>query len=168
MRCGPEKDHVNLQTPSFSLEQSQTRSPGTSESTLTPLVLMQLVTHPSPRLTTDPEGLYAAGEIDCSSIHGEKLWANNLLKLVSFWTCLLRNFCWRSTDRRCCWTALSPARRSICCYFDKMRWRHQHFCRLKMKKTVQTHTAVFHTDDAMRKVNNQLIIYVVISSQTSV
>ena len=48
MRCGPEKDHVNLQTPSSSLEQSQTKSPGTPESTLTPLVLMQLVTHPSP------------------------------------------------------------------------------------------------------------------------
>ena len=77
MRCGPEKNHDNLQTPSFSLEQSQTKSPGTSESTLTPLVLMQLVTHPSPSLTTDPEGkdkilpgLYAAGEVDCSSVHG--------------------------------------------------------------------------------------------------
>ena len=79
MRCGPEKDHVNLQTPSFSLEQSQTRPPGTSESTLTPAGADATCDPiPSPSLTTDPEGkdkilpgLYAAGEIDCSSIHGE-------------------------------------------------------------------------------------------------
>ena len=72
MRCGPEKDHVNLQTPSSSLEQSQTRPPGTSETTW-PLAGADATCEPipSPYLTIDPEGkdkilpgLYAAGEID--------------------------------------------------------------------------------------------------------
>ena len=47
---------------------------------------------PSPSLTTDPEGkdkilpgLYAAGEVGCSSVHGaNRLGANSLLDLVIF------------------------------------------------------------------------------------
>ena len=78
MRCGPEKDHVNLQTPSSSLEQSQTKPPGTSGSTW-PIAGADATCEPipSPSLTIDPEGKdtifsghYAAGEVDCSSVHG--------------------------------------------------------------------------------------------------
>ena len=77
MCCGPEKDHVNLQTPSSSLEQPQTRPPGTSETTL-PLAGADATCEPipSPSLTIDPEGndkflsgLYAAGDVGCNSVH---------------------------------------------------------------------------------------------------
>lgn len=108
--CGPEKDHVYLQLHHLPPEQLQARLPGISETamifagvdvTREPIPVIPTVhynmggiptNYRGQVLTTDSEGkdvvvpgLYAAGEVGSSSVHGaNRLGANSLLDLVIF------------------------------------------------------------------------------------
>ena len=108
--CGPEKDHVYLQLHHLPPEQLQARLPGISETamifagvdvTREPIPVIPTVhynmggiptNYRGQVLTMDSEGkdvvvpgLYAAGEVGSSSVHGaNRLGANSLLDLVIF------------------------------------------------------------------------------------
>merc|ERR1712027_263165 len=107
--CGPEKDHVYLQLHHLPPEQLQARLPGISETAMI-FAGVDVTREPIPVLPTvhynmggTPtnykgqvidykngqdvviEGLYAAGEAACASVHGaNRLGANSLLDLVVF------------------------------------------------------------------------------------
>merc|ERR1711973_60745 len=108
--CGPEKDHVYLQLHHLPPEQLQARLPGISETamifagvdvTREPIPVIPTVhynmggiptNYRGEALTVDENGndkivpgLYAAGEVGSSSVHGaNRLGANSLLDLVIF------------------------------------------------------------------------------------
>merc|ERR1711974_85294 len=108
--CGPEKDHVYLQLHHLPPEQLQARLPGISETamifagvdvTREPIPVIPTVhynmggiptNYRGEALTVDADGneklvpgLYAAGEVGSSSVHGaNRLGANSLLDLVIF------------------------------------------------------------------------------------
>merc|ERR1719356_1415079 len=90
-------------------------------------------------------GLYAAGEVGSSSVHGaNRLGANSLLDLVIF-------------GRACAKTIAqdSKAGEASVANIDKLRYAdgdvNTAAIRLKMQKTMQTHAAVFRTGPVMRE-----------------
>lgn len=107
--CGPEKDHVFLQLHHLPPEQLASRLPGISETamifagvdvTREPIPVLPTVHYNMGGVPTNYRGqvltleggkdavvpgLYACGEVGCSSVHGaNRLGANSLLDLVVF------------------------------------------------------------------------------------
>merc|ERR1712083_462547 len=114
-------------------------------------------------LTIDSEGddkivpgLYAAGEVGCSSVHGaNRLGANSLLDLVIFGRACAKTIAEDSKPREAIGELSPNAGEASVANIDKMRFAdgdiNTSAIRLKMQKTMQTHAAVFRTGDVMRE-----------------
>lgn len=178
--CGPEKDHVYLQLHHLPAEQLATRLPGISETamifagvdvTREPIPVLPTVHYNMGGIPTNYRGqviinvdgvekivpgLYACGEASCSSVHGaNRLGANSLLDLVVF-------------GRACAKTIAAengPGERSVrlkpnsgeesVANFDHIRYADGDIStanlRLTMQKTMQTHAAVFRTEETLKE-----------------
>jgi len=114
-------------------------------------------------LTTDSEGndkivkgLYAAGEVGCSSVHGaNRLGANSLLDLVIFGRACAKTIAEDSKPGEALPELSANAGEASVANIDKLRFATGNTntadIRLKMQKTMQTHAAVFRTGDVMRE-----------------
>ena len=126
--CGPEKDHVNLQPQHLPSEQLQTR-------------LL----------------------VGRNSVHGaNRLGANSLLDLVIFGRACPKTIADDSKPGDAIGELSPNAGEASVANIDKMRFADGDInifaIRLKMQKTMQTHAAVFHTGDAMRKGQQSTIL----------
>ncbi|CAG2061908.1 unnamed protein product [Timema podura] len=152
--CGPEKDHVYLQLHHLPPEQLATRLPGISETamifagvdvTREPIPVLPTVHYNMGGIPTNYKGqvltvqggqdkvvsgLYACGEAACSSVHGaNRLGANSLLDL-SAGEASVANLDWvRHAKGNISTAAL----------------------RLNLQKAMQTHAAVFRTEDTLQE-----------------
>merc|ERR1711915_786413 len=101
-------------------------------------------------------GLYAAGEVGCSSVHGaNRLGANSLLDLVIFGRACAKTIAEDSKPGDAVGELSPNAGEASVANIDKMRFAdgdiNTSAIRLKMQKTMQTHAAVFRTGDVMRE-----------------
>jgi len=101
-------------------------------------------------------GLYAAGEVGCSSVHGaNRLGANSLLDLVIFGRACAKTIAEDSKPGEAIGELSPNAGEASVANIDKMRFAdgdtNTASIRLKMQKTMQTHAAVFRTGDVMRE-----------------
>jgi len=179
--CGPEKDHVYLQLHHLPPEQLQARLPGISETamifagvdvTREPIPVIPTVhynmggiptNYRGQVLTVDSEGkdvivpgLYAAGEVGSSSVHGaNRLGANSLLDLVIFGRACAKTIAEDSKPGDPIGELSDNAGEASVANIDKLRFAegdiNTSVIRLKMQKTMQTHAAVFRTGDVMRE-----------------
>merc|ERR1712228_1112517 len=114
-------------------------------------------------LTIDSEGhgkivpgLYAAGEVGCSSVHGaNRLGANSLLDLVIFGRACAKTIAEDSKPGEAIGELSPNAGEASVANIDKMRFAdgdiNTSAIRLKRQNTMQTHAAVFRTGDVMRE-----------------
>merc|ERR1719475_12952 len=179
--CGPEKDHVYLQLHHLPPEQLQARLPGISETamifagvdvTREPIPVLPTVHYnmggvptnwKGQVLTLDKEGndkvvpgLYAAGEVGSSSVHGaNRLGANSLLDLVIFGRACAKTIAADYKPGDPIGELSDNAGEASVANIDKLRFKegdvNTSTIRLKMQKTMQTHAAVFRTGDVMRE-----------------
>ncbi|KAK6628619.1 hypothetical protein RUM43_002434 [Polyplax serrata] len=177
--CGPEKDHVYLQLHHLPPEQLHARLPGISETamifagvdvTREPIPVLPTVHYNMGGVPTNykgqvltvndagndvvVKGLYAAGECACSSVHGaNRLGANSLLDLVVFGRACAKTIANENkpgeTSRD---IAPSDGEASVA-NLDKLRHADGSISvadlRLKMQKTMQSHAAVFRTQETL-------------------
>jgi len=179
--CGPEKDHCHLQLHHLPPEQLQARLPGISETamifagvdvTREPIPVIPTVhynmggiptNYRGQVLTVDSEGndklvkgLYAAGEVGSSSVHGaNRLGANSLLDLVIFGRACAKTIAADSSPGLPVPELSDNAGEASVANIDKLRFADGSVntadIRLRMQKTMQSHAAVFRTGDVMRE-----------------
>jgi len=179
--CGPEKDHCHLQLHHLPPEQLQARLPGISETamifagvdvTREPIPVIPTVhynmggiptNYRGQVLTVDSDGndklikgLYAAGEVGSSSVHGaNRLGANSLLDLVIFGRACAKTIAADSSPGLPVPELSDNAGEASVANIDKLRFADGSVntadIRLRMQKTMQNHAAVFRTGDVMRE-----------------
>jgi len=179
--CGPEGDHCHLQLHHLPPEQLQARLPGISETamifagvdvTREPIPVIPTVhynmggiptNYRGQCLTSDGKGndtivpgLYAAGEVGSSSVHGaNRLGANSLLDLVIFGRACAKTIAEDSKPGAPLPEMSANAGEASVASIDKLRFAEGDInpaqIRLKMQKTMQNHAAVFRTGDVMRE-----------------
>merc|ERR1711962_1351171 len=179
--CGPEGDHCYLQLHHLPPEQLQARLPGISETamifagvdvTREPVPVIPTVhynmggiptNYRGQVLTVDADGndkivkgLYAAGEVGCSSVHGaNRLGANSLLDLVIFGRACAKTIAEDARPGEAIGEIPDNAGEASVANLDKVRFADGDVptatVRLAMQKTMQNHAAVFRTGDVMRE-----------------
>jgi len=179
--CGPEGDHCYLQLHHLPPEQLQARLPGISETamifagvdvTREPIPVIPTVhynmggiptNYRGQVLTIDADGkdkivkgLYAAGEVGSSSVHGaNRLGANSLLDLVIFGRACAKTIAEDSRPGETVGEIPDNAGEASVANLDKVRFADGDVptatVRLAMQKTMQNHAAVFRTGDVMRE-----------------
>merc|ERR1711971_1208430 len=179
--CGPEKDHVYLQLHHLPPEQLQARLPGISETamifagvdvTREPIPVIPTVhynmggiptNYRGEALTVDAEGndkivpgLYAAGEVGSSSVHGaNRLGANSLLDLVIFGRACAKTIAADYKPGEAIKPISDNAGEASVANIDKLRFKegdvNTSTIRLAMQKTMQNHAAVFRDGPVMRE-----------------
>jgi len=179
--CGPEKDHVFLQLHHLPPEQLMARLPGISETamifagvdvTREPIPVIPTVhynmggiptNYRGEALTLDANGndkivpgLYAAGEVGSSSVHGaNRLGANSLLDLVIFGRACAKTIAADNKPGEAIKPISDNAGEASVANIDKLRFKegdvNTSTIRLAMQKTMQTHAAVFRDGPVMRE-----------------
>jgi len=179
--CGPEKDHVYLQLHHLPPEQLQARLPGISETamifagvdvTREPIPVIPTVhynmggiptNYRGEALTVDADGndkivpgLYAAGEVGSSSVHGaNRLGANSLLDLVIFGRACAKTIAADYKPGEAIKPISDNAGEASVANIDKLRFKegdvNTSTIRLAMQKTMQNHAAVFRDGPVMRE-----------------
>ncbi|KAL0274944.1 UNVERIFIED_CONTAM: hypothetical protein PYX00_002957 [Menopon gallinae] len=177
--CGPEKDHVYLQLHHLPPEQLHQRLPGISETamifagvdvTREPIPVLPTVHYNMGGVPTNYKGqvltindkgddvvingLYAAGECACSSVHGaNRLGANSLLDLVVFGRACAKTIAQENKPGEKSMELTSTDGEDSVSNLDKVRYANGSVTvaelRLKMQKTMQTHAAVFRTQETL-------------------
>uniref|UniRef100_T2MGA3 Succinate dehydrogenase [ubiquinone] flavoprotein subunit, mitochondrial n=1 Tax=Hydra vulgaris TaxID=6087 RepID=T2MGA3_HYDVU len=172
--CGPEKDHVYLQLSHLPQEILKSRLPGISETAMI-FAGVDVTRDPIPVLPTCHynmggiptnfngqviqhhngkdvivEGLYAAGEAACASVHGaNRLGANSLLDLVIFGRACALDIAAKNKPGDSIPDLPSDIGEVSVANLDKVRFANGHTptanLRLKMQKIMQGHAAVFRT-----------------------
>merc|ERR1712088_199607 len=161
--CGPEKDHVYLQLHHLPPEQLMARVP----IPVIPTVHYNMGGIPTnyrgEALTIDADGndkivpgLYAAGEVGCSSVHGaNRLGANSLLDLVIFGRACAKTIAADNKPGEAIKPISDNAGEASVANIDKLRFKegdvNTSTIRLAMQKTMQTHAAVFRDGPVMRE-----------------
>ncbi|CAH0563985.1 unnamed protein product [Brassicogethes aeneus] len=179
--CGPEKDHVYLQLHHLPAEQLHQRLPGISETamifagvdvTREPIPVLPTVhynmggvptNYKGQVLTTDAKGedeivrgLYACGEASSSSVHGaNRLGANSLLDLVVFGRACAHTIADENKPGESIGSISQNAGEASVANLDWCRFANGKVTtadlRLKMQKTMQTHAAVFRTEETLKE-----------------
>lgn len=186
---GPEKDHVYLQLHHLPPEQLAMRLPGISETamifagvdvTREPIPVIPTVHYNMGGIPTNYKGqvvrkvnntdivvrgLYAAGEVGCSSVHGaNRLGANSLLDLVVFGrACALTIAEENKPGERIPELSLHHGEQSVA-NLDHLRNANGELStaqvRLTMQKTMQKDAAVFRTGETLKQgVENMKEVY---------
>lgn len=179
--CGPEKDHVYLQLHHLPAEQLASRLPGISETamifagvdvTRDPIPVLPTVHYNMGGVPTNYKGqvigsydvksgdkivpgLYAAGEAQCSSVHGaNRLGANSLLDLVVFGRAAALTISETSRPGEKQPELANNAGESTIENLDKIRNANGSTptakLRLDMQKCMQEHAAVFRTEKVLQ------------------
>lgn len=180
--CGPDKDHVYLQLHHLPADQLAARLPGISETAMI-FAGVDVTRDPIPVLPTvhynmggvptnyrgqviggyDPKtgdkivpGLYAAGEAQCSSVHGaNRLGANSLLDLVVFGRACALTIAETSRPGESQPPLPKDAGDASIANLDKMRHADGSTptakLRLEMQKCMQEHAAVFRTESVLQE-----------------
>lgn len=178
--CGPEKDHVFLQLHHLPPEQLAARLPGISETamifagvdvTREPIPVLPTVHYNMGGVPTNFEGqvitfdgardvlidgLFAAGEAACASVHGaNRLGANSLLDLVVFGRACAHTISRQSKPGDAIPELPQNAGEASVANIDKMRFSAGSIStadlRLTMQKTMQAHAAVFRTGEVLKE-----------------
>jgi len=179
--CGPEKDHCYLQLHHLPPEQLCARLPGISETamifagvdvTREPIPVIPTVhynmggiptNYRGEAITIDAngddkivKGLYAAGEVGSSSVHGaNRLGANSLLDLVIFGRACAKTIAADYTPGEAIAPISENAGEASVANIDKLRFKegdvNTSTIRLSMQKTMQNHAAVFRDGPVMRE-----------------
>nr|UYR45611.1 subunit succinate dehydrogenase complex [Cyrtorhinus lividipennis] len=186
---GPEKDHVYLQLHHLPPDQLATRLPGISETamifagvdvTREPIPVIPTVHYNMGGVPTNyrgqvlrkvnnedviVRGLYAAGEVGCSSVHGaNRLGANSLLDLVVFGrACALTIAEENKPGEKIPELTASHGEQSVA-NLDSLRNADGELStaqvRLTMQKTMQKDAAVFRTGETLKQgVENMKEVY---------
>ncbi|XP_022916286.1 succinate dehydrogenase [ubiquinone] flavoprotein subunit, mitochondrial [Onthophagus taurus] len=178
---GPEKDHIHLQLHHLPAEQIHSRLPGIAETALIftgrdvtkePIPIIPTVHYNMGGIPTNYRGqvlvnhdghndkfihgLYACGEVGCSSVHGaNRLGANSLLDLVIFGRAVA------NTIKECHKPGESPGELKTndgengVANLDKYRYAKGSVktadLRLAMQKNMQTNAAVFRREKEMKE-----------------
>uniref|UniRef100_V5SIW8 Succinate dehydrogenase [ubiquinone] flavoprotein subunit, mitochondrial n=1 Tax=Mayetiola destructor TaxID=39758 RepID=V5SIW8_MAYDE len=178
---GPHKDHVHLQLHHLPAEQLAQRLPGISETamifagvdvTREPIPVLPTVHYNmggiptnwrGECLTTDKngkdviiEGLYAAGEAGCSSVHGaNRLGANSLLDLVVFGRGAAKTIAAKHKPGEKVPELPDTAGECSVANLDKLLHKKGDIStaalRLKMQRTMQNHAAVFRDGPVLKE-----------------
>ena len=179
--CGPEKDHVYLQLHHLPPEQLAQRLPGISETAMI-FAGVDVTREPIPVLPTvhynmggvptnyrgqvisvDPngkdyivQGLYAAGEAGCSSVHGaNRLGANSLLDLVVFGRACAKTIAEENRPGEKLPSIRENAGEESVANLDWARNANGSIptadLRLSMQKTMQNHAAVFREEKSLKE-----------------
>mmetsp|Transcript_35814 Transcript_35814/g.93745 ORF Transcript_35814/g.93745 Transcript_35814/m.93745 type:complete len:648 (-) Transcript_35814:69-2012(-) len=176
---GPNKDHVYLQLSHLPPETLASKLPGISETasifagvdvTKEPIPVLptvhynmggiptnytgQVLRHTGEEGDVVVEGLYAAGEASCASVHGaNRLGANSLLDIVVFGRACAHKIAETSTPGEAIKPLPANAGDKTVADLDKLRYADGHYSvadmRLDMQKTMQEHAAVFRTGDVL-------------------
>jgi len=176
--CGPEKDHCYLQLHHLPPEQLAQRLPGISETamifagvdvTREPIPVIptvhynmggvptnwrgQVITHEDGKDQV-VNGLWAAGETACASVHGaNRLGANSLLDLVVFGRACANAIAEDHQPGDTIGELSESAGEASVANLDKLRFASGSTptadLRLRMQKTMQAHAAVFRTGDVL-------------------
>nr|XP_023029349.1 succinate dehydrogenase [ubiquinone] flavoprotein subunit, mitochondrial [Leptinotarsa decemlineata] len=178
--CGPEKDHVYLQLHHLPAEQLHTRLPGISETamifagvdvTREPIPVLPTVHYNMGGVPTNYKGqvlttvndedkvvpgLYACGEAASSSVHGaNRLGANSLLDLVVFGRACALTIAEENKPGEAIGSIKENAGEESVANLDWCRFAKGAIptadLRLQMQKTMQTHAAVFRTEDTLKE-----------------
>merc|ERR1712213_66089 len=179
--CGPEGDHVYLQLHHLPPEQLAARLPGISETamifagvdvTREPIPVIPTVhynmggiptNYRGQCITVDENGndkivpgLYAAGEVGSSSVHGaNRLGANSLLDLVIFGRACAKTIAADYRPGEAIKPISDDAGEASVANIDKLRFKegdvNTSTIRLAMQKTMQNHAAVFRDGPVMRE-----------------
>jgi len=178
--CGPEKDHVFLQLHHLPHEQLAARLPGISETamifagvdvTREPIPVLPTVHYNMGGVPTNFEGqvithsngkdslingLYAAGEAACASVHGaNRLGANSLLDLVVFGRACAHTIARQSKPGDVIKELPKDAGEASVANIDKLRFSSGATptaeLRLDLQKTMQSHAAVFRTGEVLQE-----------------
>jgi len=179
--CGPEKDHVYLQLHHLPPEQLSARLPGISETamifagvdvTREPIPVLPTVHYNMGGVPTNFEGqvltyapgkgdklidgLYAAGEAACASVHGaNRLGANSLLDLVVFGRACAHTIARQSRPGDKIPELPNNAGEASVANIDKLRFSNGSTStaelRMAMQKTMQNNAAVFRTGTVLKE-----------------
>ena len=179
--CGPEKDHCYLQLHHLPPEQLCARLPGISETamifagvdvTREPIPVIPTVhynmggiptNYRGEAITIDADGkdkivkgLYAAGEVGSSSVHGaNRLGANSLLDLVIFGRACAKTIAADNTPGEPVGKLSENAGEASVANIDRLRFKEGDIntstIRMSMQKTMQNHAAVFRDGPVMRE-----------------
>uniref|UniRef100_A0A7R9P6N0 Succinate dehydrogenase [ubiquinone] flavoprotein subunit, mitochondrial n=1 Tax=Timema californicum TaxID=61474 RepID=A0A7R9P6N0_TIMCA len=178
--CGPEKDHVYLQLHHLPPEQLATRLPGISETamifagvdvTREPIPVLPTVHYNMGGIPTNYKGqvltvqggqdkvvsgLYACGEAACSSVHGaNRLGANSLLDLVVFGRACAKTIAEEDKPGDKIGPLKPSAGEASVANLDWVRHAKGNIStaalRLNLQKAMQTHAAVFRTEDTLQE-----------------
>merc|ERR1712088_1079782 len=178
--CGPEKDHCHLQLHHLPPEQLAQRLPGISETamifagvdvTREPIPVLptvhynmggvptnykgQVITHEDGKDQV-VNGLWAAGETACASVHGaNRLGANSLLDLVVFGRACANAIAEDHKPGDTIGELSASAGEASVSNLDSLRFASGSTptadLRLKMQKTMQNHAAVFRTGSVLKE-----------------
>lgn len=175
---GPEKDHVYLQLSHLPPEVLKARLPGISETamifagvdvTRDPIPVIPTVHYNMGGIPTNYkgqvldhrngedvmiEGLYAAGESACASVHGaNRLGANSLLDLVIFGRACALDIAEKHSPGDTIPDLPENAGEQSVANLDQLRFANGRTpvadVRLKLQKIMQNHAAVFRTGDVL-------------------
>ncbi|XP_030751708.1 succinate dehydrogenase [ubiquinone] flavoprotein subunit, mitochondrial isoform X1 [Sitophilus oryzae] len=178
--CGPEKDHVFLQLHHLPAEQLHQRLPGISETamifagvdvTREPIPVLPTVHYNMGGVPTNYKGqvltncndedvvvpgLYACGEAASCSVHGaNRLGANSLLDLVVFGRACALTIAAENKPGEAIGSIKANAGEESVANLDWCRYAAGSIptadLRLQMQKTMQSHAAVFRTEDVLRE-----------------
>jgi len=179
--CGPEKDHCYLQLHHLPPEQLCARLPGISETamifagvdvTREPIPVIPTVhynmggiptNYRGEAITIDADGkdkivkgLYAAGEVGSSSVHGaNRLGANSLLDLVIFGRACAKTIAADNKPGEPVGKLSENAGEASVANIDRLRFKEGDIntstIRMSMQKTMQNHAAVFRDGPVMRE-----------------
>merc|ERR1712106_343306 len=145
--CGPEGDHCYLQLHHLPVHYNMGGIPTNYRG--------QVITIDANGQDQTVPGLYAAGEVGSSSVHGaNRLGANSLLDLVIFGRACAKTIAADSHPGAPIGELSDNAGEASVANIDKLRFAdgdiNSSVIRLKTQKTMQTHAAVFRTGDVMR------------------
>jgi len=179
--CGPDKDHVYLQLHHLPPEQLSARLPGISETamifagvdvTREPIPVLPTVHYNMGGIPTNFEGqvidhtpgkgdqliqgLFAAGEAACASVHGaNRLGANSLLDLVVFGRACAHTIARQSKPGDAIPELPANAGEGSVANIDKLRFSNGGTTtaelRMAMQKTMQNNAAVFRTGPVLKE-----------------
>ncbi|CAG9824880.1 unnamed protein product [Phaedon cochleariae] len=176
---GPEKDHVYLQLHHLPIEQLQMRLPGISESAMIfagvdvsrePIPVIPTVHYNMGGVPTNYKGqvlktvdgvdeivngLYACGEVACTSVHGaNRLGANSLLDIVVFGRACAITIAEEHKPGESIGSLRENAGESSVANLDWCRFAQgatpSSVLRLQMQKVMQRDAAVFRTADSLK------------------
>ncbi|CAG9864421.1 unnamed protein product [Phyllotreta striolata] len=178
--CGPDKDHVYLQLHHLPAEQLAQRLPGISETamifagvdvTREPIPVLPTVHYNMGGVPTNYKGqvltnlngedrivrgLYACGEAASSSVHGaNRLGANSLLDLVVFGRACALTIAQENKPDEAIGSIKDNAGEESVANLDWCRYAKGAIStaalRLQMQRTMQTHAAVFRTEETLKE-----------------